>query len=144
MGVFIVKRCTVTLYHFLERQQKLLLDAVASSKFITERKSERLIAKLLTLINAYNTARLRRHLHPAGRVKSDNEKGYYIVDAINEAIDNKHKISFFYTDYNGSKQRFSYIVSPYSLIWNGDYYYVIGHCDSHNKIQTFRLDRIDR
>ena len=34
-------------------------------------------------------------------------------------------------------------MSPYSLIWDGDYYYVIGLCDSHDKIQTFRLDRID-
>lgn len=35
-------------------------------------------------------------------------------------------------------------MSPYSLIWDGDYFYVIVHCDSHDKIQTFRLDRIDR
>ena len=30
------------------------------------------------------------------------------------------------------------------MIWDGDYYYVIGYCDSHNKVQTFRLDRIDQ
>lgn len=72
------------------------------------------------------------------------------MDAINEAIDAKRKISFRYADYDGNKQRIlkhdgkPYIMSPYSLIWDGDYYYVIGHCDSHDKIQTFRLDRIDR
>ncbi|MDO4556378.1 MAG: WYL domain-containing protein [Lachnospiraceae bacterium] len=129
---------------------KLLVDAVSSSKFITERKSEQLIGKLLTLTNIDNAAKLRRHIYISGRVKSDNEKGYYIVDAINDAIDLKRKISFLYTDYNGDKQRIikhdgnPYIVSPYALIWDGDYYYVIGHCDSHDKIQTFRLDRIER
>jgi len=129
---------------------KILVDAVSSSKFITERKSEQLITKLLTLTNSYNAAKLRRHLYPAGRVKSDNEKGYYIVDATNDAIDMKRKISFQYADFDGNKQRVlrrdgqPYIMSPYALIWDGDYYYVIGHCDSHDKIQTFRLDRIIR
>ena len=73
---------------------KVLVDAIASSKFITQRKSEELITKLLTLTNSQNAAKLRRHIYAAGRVKSENEHGYYIVDAINEAIDTKRKISF--------------------------------------------------
>lgn len=128
---------------------KLLVDAVSSSKFMTERKSNQLIAKLITLTSKRNAFKLRRHLYTAGRAKSDNEKGCYIVDAINDAIDTKHKISFVYADYDVNKQRIlkhdgkPYIMSPYALMWDGDYYYVIGHCDSHDKIQTFRLDRID-
>lgn len=35
-----------------------------------------------------------------------------------------------------------YIISPYSLILNGDYYYVAGYSNKKDKIVTFRVDRI--
>ena len=127
---------------------KVLVDAIASSKFITQRKSEELITKLLALTNSQNAAKLRRHIYAAGRVKSENEHGYYIVDAINEAIDTKRKISFYYTDFDIAKQRYvtndgnPYTVSPYTLIWDGDYYYMRGFCDERQEMRNFRLDRI--
>ena len=55
---------------------KLLTDAISSSRFITQRKSDELITKLLTLTSVANAAKLRRHIYVAGRVKSDNEQGY--------------------------------------------------------------------
>ena len=127
---------------------KVLVDAISSSKFITQRKSDELIAKLLTLTNTQNAAKLRRHIYVAGRAKSDNENGYYIVDAINTAIDTKRKISFDYTDFDIAKQRYisndgkPYTVSPYTLIWDGDYYYMRGFCDERQEMRNFRLDRI--
>lgn len=127
---------------------KILVDAISSSKFITRRKSDELIAKLLTLTNSQNAAKLRRHIYVAGRVKSDNENGYYIVDAINTAIDTKRKISFRYTDFDVAKRRYisndgkPYTVSPYTLIWDGDYYYMRGFCDERQEMRNFRLDRI--
>lgn len=127
---------------------KILVDAISSSKFITQRKSDELIAKLLTLTSAENAAKLRRHIYVTGRIKSDNESGYYIVDAINEAIDTKRKISFLYTDFDANKKRYitndgqPYTVSPYSLIWDGDYYYMRGFCDERQQMRNYRLDRI--
>lgn len=127
---------------------QILIDAISSSKFITQRKSDELIAKLLTLTNSQNAAKLRRHIYVAGRAKSDNENGYYIVDAINTAIDTKRKISFHYTDFDVKKQRYisndgkPYTVSPYTLIWDGDYYYMRGFCDERQEMRNFRLDRI--
>ncbi len=128
---------------------KILADAVASSKFITQRKSEALIAKLLALTNTQNANMLRRHISVSGRVKSDNESGYLIVDKINQAIDLKRKISFKYVDYTADRIRFTtndgkaYTVSPYTLIWDGDYYYLRGYCDERNAMRNFRLDRIE-
>ena len=127
---------------------KILVDAISSSKFITQRKSDELIAKLLTLTNSQNAAKLRRHIYVTGRAKSDNENGYYIVDAINTAIDTKRKISFRYTDFDVAKRRYisndgkPYTVSPYTLIWDGDYYYMRGFCDERQEMRNFRLDRI--
>ena len=127
---------------------KILIDAVSSSKFITEKKSKDLIGKLLSLTNGNGAEKLRRHIYVEERVKSDNEKGYYIVDAVNEAIDSGRKITFQYTEYNNRKRKILkhegeyYVVSPYALIWDGDYYYVVGFSERRGIIQNFRLDRI--
>ena len=121
---------------------KILVDAIASSRFITQRKSDELIAKLLTLTSSRNAARLRRHIYAAGRAKSDNENGYYIVDAINTAIDARRKISFRYTDFDVTRQRClanggkPYTVSPYALIWDGDCYYMRGFCDERREMRN--------
>lgn len=140
--------------YYLENNQfelpelKILIDAVESSKFITEKKSRLLVEKLLKLTSDTNAEKLKRNLHTSGRVKSGNEKGYYIVDGINEAINAGKRISFFYTDYDGKKQQFfrndgkPYIVSPYTLIWNGDYYYMVGWNHEQKEIRTYRVDRI--
>lgn len=127
---------------------KLLVDAISSSKFITQRKSDELITKLLTLTSAANAAKLRRHVYVSGRVKSENEQGYYIVDALNEAIDTRRKIQFAYTDFDVNKNCYvtndgtPYTVSPYTLEWDGDYYYLRGFCDERQAMRTFRIDRI--
>lgn len=129
---------------------KVLIDAVLSSKFITQKKSTELIEKLLLLTSASNAKKLRRHVVVEGRVKSENERGYYIVDAINNAIDRGCKVSFQYIDYGMNKQKILrhegayYIISPYDLVWDGDYYYVIGYSEMRGQIQSFRLDRIYR
>lgn len=129
---------------------KVLIDAVSSSKFITEKKSKSLISKLTSLTNVYSAANLRRHVHVDGRVKSENESGYQTVDIINEAIDKNQKIRFQYADYSVKKRKVVrhdgayYVVSPYALVWDGDYYYMIGYSEMRGRIQNFRLDRIYR
>lgn len=146
-------RTNVMLYHMEETrfelaELKVLIDAVESSKFITEKKSQALVEKLSTLTSDTNAAKLKRNLHTSGRVKSGNEKGYYIVDSINKAINEKKQISFFYTEYDSNKRQIlrnegkPYTVSPYSLIWDGDFYYLVGWYHEKERINVFRVDRI--
>ena len=129
---------------------RILIDAVQSSKFITESKSRELIEKLMSLTSETSADKLRRTVHVTGKAKSDNEKGYYIVDAINEAINLGRKISFHYFDYDGKKHHVlkndgePYTVSPYDLIWDGDYYYLTGFCDEREEVRVFRVDRIEK
>jgi len=141
------------MYHLVSREFdipeiKLLIDAVASSKFITEKKSQELVAKLGTLASNNQSELLKRNVVPEGRIKPGNENIYYIVDVINEAINTGKKISFQYFSYNVRKEQKPkhngevYFFSPYYLVWNGDYYYMIGFSDKHNDIGSFRVDRI--
>ena len=127
---------------------KLLIDAVESSKFITEKKSRLLTEKLTTLASINEASVLKRNISIADRVKSGNEQIYYIMDALNEAINTNRKVRFLYFEYDGRKRKAlknggnPYILSPYTLTWNGDFYYVVGWSEKHGKIATFRVDRI--
>ena len=127
---------------------KILIDAVQSSKFITEKKSRDLVEKLTHMTCQANADQLKRSTHISGRAKSENEKGYYIVDSINTAIINKKKISFTAFDFDLVKNQVPkndgkpYTVSPYDLIWDGDFYYMTGFCDERLEMRTFRLDRL--
>lgn len=127
---------------------KLLIDAVESSKFITKKKSDALIEKIHTLTSSGQVSKLKRNSYIADRIKPDNELIYYIVDTINDAINEGRQISFQYYDYTGLKKKVLknkgevYKLSPYHLLWNGDYYYVIGYSEKRDRIVTFRVDRI--
>ena len=119
-----------------------------SSKFITQKKSRVLTEKLTTLASINEAGQLRRNISIADRVKAGNEQIYYIMDALNNAINLKRKVRFLYFEYDGRKHRQlknggePYTLSPYTLTWNGDFYYVVGWSDKHGKIATFRVDRI--
>lgn len=132
---------------FENSELKLLIDAVESAKFITARKSKELVAKLSSLAGDYGAEKLKRNVCCEGRIKSDNERIYIIVDTINEAINEGKKISFPYFQYNVKKQHQlkhdgeAYVLSPLHLVWNGDFYYLVGVAEN-NAVRNFRVDRI--
>ena len=57
---------------------KLLVDAIQSSKFITEKKSNELIKKLTGFVSEYEAMQLKRQVMVQGRIKTMNESIYYI------------------------------------------------------------------
>lgn len=127
---------------------KLLIDAVESSKFITASKSKELVQKICSQTSESKRAALVRNVSCEGRIKPGNEKIYYIVDCINEAINRNKKISLYYFKYNVRKEQKlrhegkPYVITPLHLVWNGDFYYMVGVYDYQQRIGTFRVDRI--
>ncbi len=127
---------------------KLLIDAVNSSKFITKKKSEELQVKLSKMVSNHEAEELTRNISVEHRVKRDNEQIYQIIDTINTAINSGRKISFRYFKYDIKKKPQlrndgqPYILSPHQLVWNGDFYYVVGVNDD-KEVRIFRLDRIE-
>ncbi len=65
---------------------KLLVDAVQSAKFITKKKSDELIKKIESFASEYEAKQLHRQVNVNGRVKSMNERVYYSVDTIHDAL----------------------------------------------------------
>ena len=87
---------------------KLLVDAIQSSKFITEKKSISLIHKLEGLASVHDGKELQRQVFVANRAKTMNERIYYSVDKIQNAIALNRKISFKYyrweLDFSGTER----------------------------------------
>lgn len=149
----IERRSTQNQYQFVDRdfdiaELKMVIDAVASSKVITEDKSEALINKLTVLAGRNKAKELKRNVAVDDRGKHNNSQVYYIIDAINEAINQRKRIRFQKIEYNVKKERVlhhggeEYIFSPYSLVWDGDNYYVVGYSDKYQSIGSHRVDRI--
>ena len=81
---------------FQESELLLLADAVQSSRFLTERKSNALVKAIGKLGSKYLADDLRRNLHVEGRIRSQNESVFYNIDAIQRAISAKKKVRFRY------------------------------------------------
>ena len=124
---------------------KLLIDAVQSSRFLTEKKSRELIEKLCRECSVHEAKLVRRDVLVSGRVKSMNETIYYNVDTIQEAISQNVQISFRYFDWNLDGNRKyrdkTYIASPYGLCQDNENCYLLGFSDRHG-ITSYRVDRM--
>ena len=83
---------------------KLLVDSVASAKFITEKKSNELIKKIERLASKQDASMLQRQVYVSGRVKAMNNDVMANVDAIHKAISKNLKISFQYFQWNVKKE----------------------------------------
>ena len=140
-------------YHVVNRpfelpELKLLVDAIQSSKFITERKTNALIKKLEQLISKYEAVKLQRQVYVTGRIKTMNESIYYTVDAIHNAISENKKIKFQYYQWNVKKEmelRHNgawYDISPWGLSWDDENYYLVGYDSDAGQIKHYRVDKM--
>ena len=127
---------------------KLLVDAVQASKFITVHKSRELIEKLTRHASDYQASSLQRQVYVAGKARSANERVYYTIDAIYEAIAQDLQVRFRYFDYDAQRSRVfrrggaEYVVSPFALIRDNDNYYLVA-CEGE-QIRHYRVDKMDR
>ena len=155
LGIDVIgEKCGRTFYYYVSGRDfeiaelKLLVDAIQSSKFITEKKSGQLIKKLEGLVSVYEASQLQRQVYVAGRTKTVNESIYYNIDAIHNAIGSNRKIGFQYFQWNIRKEREltrngeSYEISPWALLWEDENYYLIGYDSDSQEIRHYRVDKM--
>ncbi len=140
-------------YHVVGRpfelpELKLLVDAIQSSKFITEKKSNVLIRKLEKQVSKYEAQKLQRQVFVSGRIKTMNESIYYTVDIIHTAISENRKIRFQYYQWNVKKEQELrhggawYHISPWGLSWDDENYYLVGFDSEAGRIKHYRVDKM--
>ena len=124
---------------------KLLIDAVQSSRYLTEKKSRELIEKLCTQCSIHDARLMRRDVLVDRRVKSMNETIYYNVDTIQDAIAQNRQISFRYFDWGIDRKRHyrdkDYTASPYGLCQDNENCYLMAHSQRHG-VTSYRVDRM--
>ena len=127
---------------------KLIIDCIASSKFLSEKKSKELIGKIETLISSHQRWLLNRGVFVPDRSKSMNEGTLYALDTIYEALEmhGNSCIDFKYYQYNMDKIREykhegkTYHVYPRRLVYDNNTYYLLAN--EGKELKTFRVDRM--
>ena len=124
---------------------KLLVDAVQSSRFLTQKKSLELIGKLEKLAGRSAGGTLQRNVVVSGRVKNMDESIYYAVDAIHDAISKNSQIRFRYFEWGVNRERIyrdgEYTASPYALVWDNEFYYLVANSARHG-LTHYRVDHM--
>ena len=125
---------------------KLIIDSVASSKFLSEKKSDALIKKLGKLVSEHQRKELRRQVRVMGRAKSMNNSVLINTDAIHAAIAANTTVRFKYFHYNLKLER-EYRhngavieASPWALLYDNNNYYLLAFINGD--FRTYRVDRM--
>ena len=140
-------------YHVINRkfdlaEIKIMMDAINSSQFLTNKKTHALIKKLNSLCSYHEANSLKNGLSALNIAKNENEGTYYNIDLILAAINKNKMIEFDLFDYDIEKKKWfrkgRRKCSPYSLIWNDGRYYVVAFYEKYSEAFTnFRIDRMD-
>lgn len=137
---------------------RLLAESVYSAKFLSESQSKRLVDVVCEFFSKYQAKQIRHDAILVNRVRTKSTTVLNNIKTINEAMSRtlegrRHepeKISFQYQTYsikdmeqrverrNGGK----YIVSPYKLLINDGYYYLLAFSDKFQEMRTYRVDRM--
>ena len=154
-GVNIVKLPTRPVEYALVRTElglsdvMMLIDAVQSSRFLTERKSNQLVKSLKGLTSERERKLLDKRVHVKGRIKSQSESVFHSVDIIHNALVLKRKIEFLYYSYGTNLRRSPrrdgrrYTLTPVKVIYADGYYYLAAYSDKYEDIATYRVDRME-
>ncbi len=127
---------------------KLLVDAVQSSRFLTERKSASLIRKLEGLASVHQARQLQRQVYVDRRIKTMNESIFYNVDKLHAAVAANRVITFRYFEYNRKKEKVfrrqgkRYRVTPFGLIWDSENYYLASWDEERQELRHYRVDKM--
>ena len=154
-GFEVLRRRTryAMLFYIVERrfdlaEVKILIDAMQAASFITPQKTRELTDKVASLAGSHKAAVLKNNLVMFNTRKHTNESIYYIVDAIETALQQKCKVSFRYFDLNERGERAfrkygeRYLVNPVGLVYHEDNYYLVTYHEIHEVTVNYRVDRM--
>lgn len=143
------------MYYVVDRkfdvpELKILLDAIQTANFITEKKTKQLAEKIAALAGFHRAKLLTKNIVYTDTVKHSNEKVFYFIDEIDRAILSGKKVSFLYFDMDCHGQRKyrrngeKYTVNPVSLIFNENKYYLTCYNDKYKNLSNYRIDKMDK
>lgn len=127
---------------------RVLADALSSARFITSTETDKLIEKLKKLTSVHLAKQLENRIILAEGAKTENIGVKYAIHTLHGAIWEKKVIQFQYGRYNLNKEFVLsnnggfYHVKPYALVWDDEFYYLIGEYELKKEIRHYRVDRM--
>ena len=154
-GFEVLRRRTryAMLFYIVDRrfdlaEVKILIDAIQATSFITPQKTKELTDKVASLAGSHKATVLKNNLVTFNTRKHTNESIYYIIDALENTLQQKCKASFRYFDLNEYNERVyrkegdRYIVNPVGLVYHEDNYYLVTYHETHEATVNYRVDRM--
>ena len=150
-------------YRLLSRQfefddLRILAECVHAAKFISAAKAKDLVETIGEFCSIYQADLLQQEVYLTDRVKTTQKGTLNIISTIyaampsvkNRNFSRSKKISFKYLkhtidDVNAQVERRSgatYKVTPFRLVINDGYYYLIAFDDRTQEMRTYRVDRM--
>lgn len=129
-------------------QIRLIVDAILSARFIPNNTKKEIIERLKKLTSKYEAKKLPDPIMYSPSLEFQNENVKLNIEKIHEAVSESRVITYQYGKYDVNKNFVYnrdgdlYYVEPYGLIWQNDFYYLIGKFQPKNEIRHYRLDRI--
>lgn len=142
VGYYVAKR------DFEISELKLLVDAVTASRFIPHKNAAELIKKLSSLAGIYERPALNRQVFVSNKNPALEADMFSTVDRIHDAIESDCNVKFRYYSWTVRKEKEFrrgggfYTVSPWSLVWDDNNYYLVGFDTEKGEIRHFRVDKM--
>jgi len=142
-GYFIADRA------FSMPELRMLLDAVEASQLLTEKKTQELKDKIVSLSSDKQAEILKSTVVRFNSAKSTNEQIYHTIGTLEEAIRKKKKVTIRYFHLNEQREKVYrsengiHTVEPIALVYNNDKYYLTCYNPVADKNYNYRLDRIE-
>ena len=132
---------------FEDAELRMLIDSVLFSKNLTHMQAKTLVEKIRKLGNRYFSTKVKHISNLPDLRHADNKQLMYVLDAVNDAIAEKKKISFTYNTYGMDfklhrKREAPYIVNPFQIVANNGFFYLIGNYDKYDNVSHYRIDRM--
>ena len=132
---------------FEDWELNFLMDAVLSSRALSEKDAHKLVDKLKRLGSKASCELLAAITPLPPKMAADKRLVKYGIDTVLKAIRADRQIAFSYLTFDTDKQQTprrkeAYQVSPYALVRKGDFYYFICNYSKYDNLSFYRLDRM--
>ncbi len=133
---------------FEDYEIKMLVDAVASAKFLTLEGSRNLIKKIKNLATIEGEHLIEETMIMDPELKIDDKKFNIKFDTIMRAITDHKQLRFRYYEMTAGNKKvlkrdgYMYQVSPYFIVLSGEEYFLIANPSTHNHVTYFRIEMI--
>lgn len=130
----------------------MVIECIASAKFISNSDEEMLIAELKKFFSKHQAKWIFAEYNDLDRPRRTQDGTLDTIREIKKAIKQKHIINFRYTtrrinDLNNPIPRRNgkkYTVSPFKIVMSEGNHYLVGYDHTAKQIRTFRIDRIPK